>query len=175
MHFYHGFALKEEDSFFEEYIDTSDFCIAGFSYGAIKAFKAAQKSTKRVDLLQLFSPAFFQNTTTKFKRLQLMGYKKSSVDYIEKFTQNCFLPYETEAVEYADHTIDELDELLNYEWQEDELSALVAKGIKIEVYLGSDDKINDVTSAYAFFLPFASVTLIKGANHFLQGDNNERD
>ena len=171
MHFYHGFALKEEASFFKDYIDKSDFCIAGFSYGAIKAFKAAQKSTKRVDTLQLFSPAFFQNRTTKFKRLQLMGYKKNSSMYIEKFTENCFLPYEKEAVVYGEHTMDELDELLNYEWQEDALSALVAKGVKIEVYLGSDDKINDVTSAYEFFLPFASVTLLKGANHFLQGDN----
>ena len=171
MHFYHGFALKDEERFFEDYIDHSDFCISGFSYGAIKAFKAAQLASKRVDKLQLFSPAFFQNRVPKFKRLQLMGYKKNSAQYIEKFTENCFLPYETQTVHYAQHELSELDELLNYEWQEQELKTLVASGTTIEVYLGSDDNISDAQSAYEFFLPFSTVTLIKGANHFLQGDN----
>jgi len=171
MHFYHGFALKDEEIFLEDYIDHSDFCISGFSYGAIKAFKAAQSATIRVDKLQLFSPAFFQNSTPKFKRLQLMGYKKNSTQYIEKFTENCFLPYEAQTVHYAQHELSELDELLNYEWQEQELKTLVARGTTIEVYLGSDDNISDAQSAYEFFLPFSTVTLIKGANHFLQGDN----
>jgi len=171
MDFYHGFALKDEEQFFETYIDPSDFCISGFSYGAIRAFKAAQSSKRRVDKLQLFSPAFFQNSEAKFKRLQLMGYKKNSMQYIEKFTENCFLPYSVQEVNYTEHTMTELDELLNYVWQEEALKALVAKGTKIEVYLGSQDKISDVVSAYDFFLPFATVTLIQGANHFLQGDH----
>ena len=171
MQFYHGFALQKEEKFFEAYIDQSDFCICGFSYGAIKALKAVETTTKRIDTLQLFSPAFFQNSTTKFKRLQLMGYKKNSEQYIEKFTENCFLPYAPQTISYDKHTLEELDELLNYVWQEEVLQAVVDKGIKIEVYLGSEDKISDVMSAYEFFLPFATVTLIKGANHFLQGDH----
>ncbi len=170
MEFFHGFALADEAHFFEAYRDSGDFCISGFSYGAIKAFQAALASEKRVDKLQLFSPAFFQNSDSKFKRLQLMGYKKNSAKYIETFTRNCFLPHGIQAVSYGEHTLAELDELLNFVWQEDDIRALAAKGTKIEVYLGSDDQISDVPSAYAFFKPFSTVTLIKGANHFLQGD-----
>ena len=173
MHFFHGFALQDEEKFFEAYIDNSDFCISGFSYGAIKALQAVQLSKKRIDKLQLFSPAFFQNSDARFRRLQLMGYKKSSEQYIEKFTENCFLPHKTQALMYGEHTMEALDELLNYVWEVDALKVLVERGIKIEVYLGSEDKISDAHSAYAFFLPFATVTLIKGANHFLQGDNDE--
>ena len=171
MDFYHGFALKDEASFFEAYVDESDFAISGFSYGAIKAFQAAQVSRKRVDKLQLFSPAFFQNSTSKFKRLQRMGYQKNSAHYIEKFTQNCFLPHATQVLSYTEHTLEALDELLNYEWQASELEALVIRGVKLEVYLGADDKISDSQSAYDFFKPFGTVTLIKGANHFLQGES----
>jgi hypothetical protein len=47
------------------------------------------------------------------------------------------------------------------------------RGVRIEVYLGSDDNITDVEAAYAFFVPFATVHLFKGANHFLQGEERE--
>jgi len=37
-----------------------------------------------------------------------------------------------------------------------------------EVYLGLDDQVIDVAGAREFFLPYATVTSIKRANHFLQ-------
>jgi hypothetical protein len=43
----------------------------------------------------------------------------------------------------------------------------VQRGINIEVYLGGEDKIIDVTGAREFFLEVATVTYIKDANHFL--------
>ncbi len=171
--YYNGFALQNESHFFDSIIDESRYALSGFSYGAIKAFREAQKSTERIDTLQLISPAFFQSRDEKFKRLQLMGYKKNAVDYVKRFIENSFAPYSPQKIEIAEHHYGGLEELLHYEWQEDALKAVTERGIRIEVYLGSDDKITDVEAAYAFFVPFATVHLIKGANHFLQGEECE--
>ena len=171
--FFSGFALKDEKHFFSDIVVESPYVISGFSYGAIKAFEAVEASTKRVDKLQLISPAFFQSRDTKFKRLQMMGYKKSADLYLKKFTENCFLPYAPQALSYTDHKREELEELLYYEWSIERLQALRSRGIEIEVYLGSADKISDVTSAYDFFVSVVTVTLIKDANHFLQGKRYE--
>ena len=168
--YFNGFALQDESHFFDDLLESGPYVISGFSYGAIKAFKEALKSKTRVDKLQLFSPAFFQSKSSKFKRLQLMGYQKSSDLYLEKFTQNCFLPYTPQSVTYAEHSVAELEELLTYEWDVKELQQLADRGTSIEVYLGGQDKISDVGPAYTFFLPYATVTLVKGANHFLQGE-----
>jgi hypothetical protein len=64
--------------------------------------------------------------------------------------------------------IDELEELLEYEWDIDSLKILSQKGINIEVYLGSEDAIVDVEAAKDFFVNVATITYIKNANHFLQ-------
>ena len=80
MKFYSGFCLKNEEYLFSEFIKKSEYTICGFSYGAIKALRATKGALdegKRVDTLQLLSPAFFQTKNEKFKRLQLMSYKKN--------------------------------------------------------------------------------------------------
>ena len=166
--YFNGFALRDEEHFFDAILDRGAYTLSGFSYGAIEAFRAAQRSTKRVDRLQLISPAFFQAKSEKYKRLQLIGYKKESGAYLAKFTENCFSPYALQ-----EHDAGELEDLLRYEWKMKELQALAESGTQIEVYLGGEDRITDVQAAYAFFLPFATVTLIKGANHFLQGEQDE--
>ncbi len=171
--YYNGFALCREEHFFDAFLANGPYARSGFSYGAIKAFKDTLKSEKRIDTLQLISPAFFQSKSEKFKRLQRMGYQKNSNAYIANFTENCFLPYGMQDVLFSQHSYEELDELLSYEWKSDELRSVIAKGTKIEVYLGGEDKIIDVEAAYAFFVPFATVYLIKGVNHFLQGEEHE--
>ncbi|WP_345978050.1 pimelyl-ACP methyl ester esterase BioV [Sulfurimonas sp. HSL3-7] len=171
--YYNGFALQGESHFFDAFLAEGPYARSGFSYGAIKAFKETLKSEKRIDTLQLISPAFFQSKSEKFKRLQRMGYQKSSDAYIANFTKNCFLPHGVQDVLFSQHCYEELDELLSYEWKHDELRSVAARGTKIEVYLGSEDRITDVEAAYAFFVPFATVYLIKGANHFLQGEEYE--
>ncbi|MCF6340759.1 MAG: pimelyl-ACP methyl ester esterase BioV [Sulfurimonas sp.] len=171
MKFYSGFSLKNEEYLFKGYINSSDYTVCGFSYGAIKAFKDVKKKIKlsqRVDKLQLFSPAFFQTKEQKFKRVQLMSYKKSKEVYLKNFIDSCFVPYSKKIIEYRDNNFDELEELLNYYWNIKELKFLEKKGVKIEVYLGSEDKIIDVKSSREFFLKVATVTYIKDANHFLQ-------
>jgi hypothetical protein len=173
MKFYSGFSLRDEEIFFEDYINHSDYTINGFSYGAIKAFedvKERLKSSKRVDTLQLFSPAFFQTKNEKFKKLQLMAYKKSEENYLNNFIDSCFAPYNKKKINHYQATYEELEKLLNYKWDLNELKNLSRNGIKIEVYLGGKDRIIDVDRAREFFLNVATVTYIKDANHFLKID-----
>lgn len=170
MKFYSGFSLKGEDHYFSDYINRSDYTVCGFSYGAIKAFQHVKEQLglkKRVDILQLFSPAFFQTKDEKFKKLQLLGYRKNRDTYLKEFMSLCFLPYEKKVVERNENSIEELEELLYYVWNKDELKYIAKKGVKIEVYLGADDRIIDVDGAREFFLEVATVTYIKDANHFL--------
>jgi surfactin synthase thioesterase subunit len=170
MQFYSGFSLKDEVDFFEPFLDKSDFCVAGFSYGAIKAFKRVEfmlREGNRVDRLQLFSPAFFQTKDTKFKRLQLMAYRKNEEAYLSQFLNACFLPHQKKDVQRSITVIQELEELLEYVWDKEALKSLVDAGVTIEVYLGSEDKIVDTQKAELYFMEIASVTTVKNANHFL--------
>lgn len=170
MQFYSGFSLKNEDYCFSDYINRSEYSVCGFSYGAIKAFehvKEQLEAKKRIDTLQLFSPAFFQTKDDKFKKLQLLGYRKNRDAYLKEFMSLCFLPYEKKVVERNENSAEELEELLYYVWNKDELKYIAKKGVKIEVYLGADDRIIDVEGAREFFLEVATVTYIKNANHFL--------
>ena len=171
MKFFSGFSLTNEEYLFENFIKRSDYTVCGFSYGAIKAFdfvKRELKDGRRVDALQLFSPAFFQTRDDKFKRLQMLAHSKKRLEYMRQFIDFCFHPYNQKIVEFKKSTQEELFELLNYEWILEELQELVDKGVKLEVYLGGEDKIIDVAGAREFFLKVATVTYIKKANHFLQ-------
>jgi len=171
MKFFSGFSLSGESYLFEEFIEKSELSVCGFSYGAIAALEYTLTSlneSRRVDRLQLFSPAFFQTKEHKFKRVQLMSYKKSKLLYLKSFLKSCFAPYEMKIVEQNEGTYSELEELLHYEWPEDKLRFLLKEGVRIEVYLGGADQIIDVSAAYDFFKEFATVTYIKDANHFLQ-------
>jgi len=170
MKYFSGFSLQNEVNFFESFMDQGDYSICGFSYGAIKAFEYVQKALQngnRVDRLQLFSPAFFQSKDAKFKRLQLMAYRKNEDEYLRQFINACFLPYERRDVEHSVTVLEELEELLMYEWDKDALKALVKKGVVIEVYLGGEDQIVNSAAVKEFFLDVATVTYVKNGNHFL--------
>lgn len=167
--FYSGFSLINDRHFFEPFLKKSDYCVAGFSYGAIKAALFAAKSDERIDTLQLFSPAFFQTKKESFRRLQMGGYLKDPANYTEKFIESCFAPCEAGAVELDTHANeDQLRELLYFEWDDALMQAIRTKGIRIEVYLGLEDRVIDVQGAREFFIPYATVTSINRANHFLQ-------
>lgn len=166
--YFSGFCFKNESELFDEYIINNDFTISGFSYGAIKAFEEALSTTKRVDKLQLFSPAFFQNFDDKFKRTQLMYFKKDANAYCQNFLSNVVYPTNLDISKYFElGTAEQLEELLNYNWSEEKLQKLVDKGTKIEVYLGGVDKIIDSSKAKDFFKNFATVYYIKEKGHLL--------
>jgi len=171
MKFYSGFSLQNESHFFEDFIEDSLYCVCGFSYGAIKALqhtKEMLQKEERVDRLQLFSPAFFQTKSQKFKRIQMLSYRANKEMYIQQFINFCFLPHERKEVALKETKAEELQELLEYKWLRSDLVMLRDAGVKIEVYLGSEDKIIDSEAAREFFLHVATVTYIKNANHFLQ-------
>jgi hypothetical protein len=169
MIFYSGFSLKNESYFFENWLNTSDYTVAGFSYGAIKAAQHVVNTNSRIDTLQLFSPAFFQTQTQAFKKLQLRAFGTSPQEYREKFLTTCFSPYCSCAVELNhEHNSEDLSTLLHFVWDKVLMQKIINKGVRIEVFLGLEDKVVDAISAQDFFLPFATVTSIRTGNHFLQ-------
>ena len=174
MTFYSGFSLSSDKQLFEAYLKDSDYTIAGFSYGAIKAFEEAKSTKTRVDTLQLFSPAFFQDKSEKFKRMQNMYFAKDKNGYLQNFLSSCFLPAQVDTdVQIEEGSAEDLQRLLSYVWKPDELKAIHDRGIAIEVYLGSEDKIIDPQAAKAFFLPYATTYMINHAGHTLQTKSEE--
>ena len=169
--FFSGFSLLDEKDIFKEYIINNEFTISGFSYGAIKAFKyvlEAIENSKRIDKLQLFSPAYFNDKSTKFKRLQLLYFQKNNQQYIDNFIQNTIYPNNININKYIKNgTYTQLDELLNFIWDKDDLETITKHNIKIEVYLGEKDKIVDTKEAKDFFQQFAEVYYIKDVGHSL--------
>jgi len=173
MIFYSGFSLKNEQYLFEDLINQSEYCVCGFSYGSMKAYKHVKElleSGKRVDTLQLLSPVFFQTKSDRFKRVQIMAHKANNKEYMKQFLESCFDPYLQKPLEFEKNTTEDLRELLNHEWILKEFIDVVNKGVKLEVYLGGKDKIIDVENAREFFTQVATLTYIKDANHFLQID-----
>ena len=168
--YYSGFSLKEEKELFSEYLVENEFTVSGFSFGAINAFEKILSSETRVDLLQLFSPAFFQTQDEKFVRMQLMFFKKDSKSYCDNFLKNIAYPSSFDTLPYfKEGTYEELQTLLTYKWDKEKLNKVLEKGTKIEVYLGGVDKIIDSSKAYEFFKDFSTVYFIKNSGHILKG------
>lgn len=166
--YYSGFCLENESQLFDEYLEINDFTVSGFSYGAIKAFEDVLSSNQRIDKLQLFSPAFFQTQDKKYKRMQLMFFKKNADEYCKNFLENITYPNNIDVSKYFKiGSYEELDELLNYEWDNKKLERLIRKGTKIEVFLGEKDKIIDSKIANDFFKNYATVYYIKEKGHIL--------
>lgn len=167
--YFSGFCLKNEKVLFDEYIIENNVTKSGFSYGAIMAFEDVLHSNKRIDLLQLFSPAFFQNKNKKFIRMQEMFYKKDKNTYSENFIKNISLPSKFNCLEYlTEGKSSELNILMNYVWEQEKLEKVLNNGTKIEVYLGSEDKIIDSKEAMNFFKEYARVYFIKDVGHILK-------
>ncbi|MGB7402032.1 MAG: pimelyl-ACP methyl ester esterase BioV [Arcobacter sp.] len=168
--YFSGFCLNNEKELFCEYLIENDFTLSGFSYGAIKVFEEALNSDKRIDLIQLFSPAFFQTQNQKFERMQLMFFKKDSKSYCENFLKNISYPSSIDVSKYfKEGSFEELQTLLTYKWDEEKINQLLKKGTKIEVYLGKEDKIIDSKKAYEFFKDFSTVYFMKNNGHILKG------
>lgn len=169
MKFFSGFCFQNEEALFEPYLIHSAFTVAGFSYGAIKACEYAFTCKERIDTLQLFSPAFFQDRDAKFKKLQTLSFSKSSEVYTQNFMQNCMHPSHFDLKTFAHQgSVDELSELLHYTWDTEKLRALKEQGVAIEVYVGECDAIINPISVKDFFVPFASVYYLKRVGHILQ-------
>ncbi|RUM75443.1 MAG: alpha/beta hydrolase [Sulfurovum sp.] len=168
MRYFNGFALQNEEHFFKEYIVKSDFTVAGFSYGAQKAFEYAYASCERIDRLILLSPAFFQNQKSSFIRTQLRYFKADQDAYTQQFLKNISFP---SAVSLDEHlkggTYEELEDLLGYVWDRDKMLALQERGVEIEVFLGGRDKIVLTEKSLEFFSDVTTTYFFKELGHLL--------
>ncbi len=170
MKFYSGFGFKNEKDLFKDILPKNGFFVAGFSKGSIEAFEYVKNSKKRVDKLILISPAFFQKKDEKFKRLQLLSFKKDFKKYMLNFYKNVLYPSKIDIKEYqTDGDFNQLEKLLYYKWSKDSLKEIRSRGVDIEVYLGEKDKIINPIEAYDFFKSFATVYYIKNVGHILRG------
>ena len=168
MKFFSGFCLANEQELFTPYLNQSDFTVAGFSYGAIKAYEYAFTCKERIDTLQLFSPAFFEDKDAKFKKLQTLSFSKNSDLYTQNFMQNCAYPSTFDIQTFFKQgNLEELSELLHYTWNEAHLQALKERDVNIEVYVGEQDTIINSLHVKDFFVKFATVYYFKKVGHCL--------
>ncbi|MEA3418789.1 MAG: pimelyl-ACP methyl ester esterase BioV [Campylobacterota bacterium] len=169
MKYFNGFSLRGEEELFTSYLDKSEFTVAGFSYGAQKAFEAVYHSNERVEKLILLSPAFFQSEKKSFVRTQLRYFDSDRTGYVQQFLKNVTYPGTLDMTAYLNTgTKEELDALLTYHWDSERINEVLEKGTRIEVYLGGKDKIIQSDEAFAFFSKLTITYLIKEAGHSLQ-------
>ena len=170
MKYFNGFSLNGEEVFFKENLIDNDFTVAGFSYGATKAFEYVYNSQERTDRLILLSPAFFQNHKKSFVRTQLRYYKADEKAYTQQFLKNVAYPSSIQLDNYlVQGKAEELEELLSYEWDKEKLLELVKRGIIIEVFIGTEDKIVDAQKSFEFFSELVPCYFVKGVGHLLEG------
>jgi hypothetical protein len=174
MKYFSGFSLTDEYTIFSDIIDIdllkNNYTVSGFSYGAIKAFKYVLNSTKRVDKLIMFSPAFFNDKSDKFKKLQLITYKQREEYYVDNFLKNISLPYDFDFKNHfrkLGNGFIQLKELLYFKWTVENLQTIYDSGVEIEVYLGNADCIIDFNKTKEFFMPFCDIYEINNASHIL--------
>ncbi len=171
MIFFSGFGLRGESVLFRGYLKESAYTVAGFSKGAIEAFEYALSASRRIDTLQLLSPAFFQQKERRFVRMQLLHFSKSQERYRTRFYRNCAAPAAIDLSSFAaPMSYEGLFDLLHYRWEERKIEMLLKRGVHIEVYLGEQDRIIDADEARRWFAKFATVYYIKASGHLLQGE-----
>jgi len=166
--YFHGFSLRAEEALFEAYTHKSEYCVAGFSYGAQKALEYAYSYKGRIDKLILLSPAFFQNQKSSFIRTQLRYFQADEAAYVKTFLENVSFPSIASLETYLEvGTVEELESLLSYVWDEEKIIALKNRGVEIEVFLGAKDKIIEVKSTLDFFRPLCTTYTLKDSGHIL--------
>ncbi len=169
MQYFSGFSLQGESKLFENYLVASETTVAGFSYGAQKALEYVYTSNIRIDRLILLSPAFFQTEKTSFVRTQLRYFEAGQEAYVENFLSNVSYPSNIDLSSYLKiGTKEELEALLTYKWEEKKIQEILNRGTKLEVFIGSDDKIINTKDTIRFFKNHATLYTIKDAGHLLE-------
>ena len=173
MKFFSGFCVNIDKNFFSEYLEDNEFVVAGFSYGAQKAVDYILNTSKRIDKLQLLSPAFF-NYPQKIIDLNIKAFKKDKNSYIKNFLSKAGIDkwkmengewrINEDTIQICECTDKDLYKLFTFDWEKIEK----IKDIKIEVFLGEYDRIIALKKAYEFFRNFSDIYYIKKANHFLR-------
>jgi len=174
MKYFNGFSLIDEEttfkeSLFSDILTPNDYTVAGFSYGAQKAFEYAYTTQNRIDKLILISPAFFQTQKKSFIRAQLRYFEADKEAYVTQFLQNVASPSKFSLKDYVKvDTHDELESLLTYVWDTKKIQTLLSRGTSIEVFLGTEDKIIDSEDTLTFFSQNCTVYSMKNVGHLLK-------
>ncbi len=169
MRYFNGFSLYGEEGFLSDFLEVSDFTVAGFSYGAQRAFEYVYRSNARIEKLILLSPAFFQTEKKRFVRLQLRAFEQDKASYLRHFLANAAYPAKIDLSNYLQPESSEtLEALLTYRWDEKKIAEVLSRGTQIEVYLGGRDRIIKSDDAFDFFSALAVTYLIKDFGHLLQ-------
>jgi pimeloyl-ACP methyl ester carboxylesterase len=169
MKYFNGFSLQSEEKEFSSYLIESDYCVAGFSYGAQQALEYVYNSKVRIERLILLSPAFFQTEKPSFIRTQLRYFEAGQEAYVKQFLANVTHPSSVDLSAYLKvGTKEALDALLTYKWDEEKINEILDRGTTIEVFLGKKDKITDAQAAFDFFAPLTTTYFIKDAGHLLK-------
>eukprot|EP01022_Parablepharisma_sp_SALTPOND_P011021 TRINITY_DN14562_c0_g2_i1.p2 TRINITY_DN14562_c0_g2~~TRINITY_DN14562_c0_g2_i1.p2 ORF type:complete len:221 (-),score=4.16 TRINITY_DN14562_c0_g2_i1:427-1089(-) len=166
MKYFSGFGFEGERELFSQFLSESAYDIAGFSYGAQKAVTEALKQ-KRVQKLILISPAIFTHLSLEEKKKQIELFKNKKEVYLSMFYKRCGVRDEHKNY-LKTPSQKELEELFSYEWRESDLRTLYEKGCKIEVYIGSADKIVDIEEVKKLFLPYSVLFTHQGLSHILR-------
>ena len=169
MKYFNGFSLRGEEELFTPYLIKSDYCVAGFSYGAQLAFEYVYHCKERIDRLILISPAFFQTEKPSFIRTQLRYFEAGQEAYVKQFLANVTYPSGLDLSSYLKvGTKEELESLLSYQWDIKKIQEILDRGTTIEVFLGNKDKIIDVQETSNFFSPLTPTYFMKDVGHLLK-------
>jgi len=169
MVYFNGFSLQNDQEHFKTYLVDSELCVAGFSFGAQKAFDYVYHSKERVDRLILLSPAFFQTKKLSFIRTQLRYFEAGQDAYVDQFLLNTAFPSKTDLKKYLKiGSKEELEALLTYRWDEEKIKEVEEKGTVIEVFLGAQDRIIDPQATLDFFAPLVTSYYMKNVGHLLK-------
>ncbi|UPT78521.1 pimelyl-ACP methyl ester esterase BioV [Sulfurovum sp. XGS-02] len=169
MKYFNGFSLQNEKELFTPYLIQSEYCVAGFSYGAQQAFEYVYHTKERIDRLILLSPAFFQTEKPSFIRTQLRYFEAGQEAYVKQFLSNAAYPSSLNLSEYLNvGTKEELESLLSYTWEKNKIQELLDRGTTIEVFLGENDKIIDAQKVFEFFKPLTTTYFMKRVGHILK-------
>jgi tRNA modification GTPase TrmE len=154
MRYFNGFSLQNEENHFSDLLIKSEQSVAGFSYGAQRAFEYVYESKERIDRLVLLSPAFFQTEKSSFTRTQLRYFKAEKEAYVKQFLENVSYPSEIDLSKHLElGSQEELNALLTYVWEPSKMQEVLDRGTTIEIFLGEEDKIIDEVLVQVFRAP----------------------
>jgi len=165
--FYSGFCLHGEERLFDSYLPAFGDFMAGFSYGSIDATKRAIED-KSVKSLILLSPAYYSHKDEEFKKAQLCAFEADPALYKLKLLKKSGLKEEEGELYGRDGTADELKDLLFFDWSSVGLSELADRGVRIEVFIGSNDRVVEPEASAEFFGQFAKIYMLENKNHILR-------
>ncbi len=169
MKFFSAFGLKNEQELFRFWLNCNDFCVAGFSSGAIDALEYTLNSKNRVDRLILISPIFFESIDRDELNKRVKIFKKRYKKFMSEYYKKIDIGSRLDIAKYKTNaTLLELENALFYNWSIEKLEKIIKRGTVVEVILSQDDKISDSKYALYFFKDITTTYLIKDVNHLLK-------